>query len=202
MMHAIARAASPEETRRRILSAAREVIARKGKRGATTREIADVAGVNEATLFRHFGAKETLILAVAQQYCISVELRDLTACLQGDLAEDLLTIGRFMLDHLTSQWDMIRCTLVDTEFDESVFAATVWRPQFAILDVIVELLSPRVAAGELRGNPKKTGLLFLGMVFMHVLGRSKFKDSPLCGGGDDEALRYIIDVLLYGVRNT
>jgi hypothetical protein len=39
------------------------------------------------------------------------------------------------------------------------------------------------------------------MVFMHVLGRSKFKDSPLCGG-DDEALRYIIDVLLYGVRNT
>ena len=60
------RSASPEETRERILTATREIIGRKGKRGATTREIADVAGVNEATLFRHFGTKEALLVACAQ----------------------------------------------------------------------------------------------------------------------------------------
>ena len=38
------RSASPEETRERILTAARDVIGRKGKRGATTREIAEVIG--------------------------------------------------------------------------------------------------------------------------------------------------------------
>ena len=37
--------AAPEETRDRIIAAARDIIARKGKRGATTREIADVAGL-------------------------------------------------------------------------------------------------------------------------------------------------------------
>ena len=67
---------SPEETRERILAAAREVIATKGKRGATTREIADVAGVNEATFFRHFGTKEALIIAVAQHFCGFVALRE------------------------------------------------------------------------------------------------------------------------------
>ena len=68
------RSASPEETRERILIAAREVIGRKGKRGATTREIADVAGVNEATLFRHFGTKESLLVACAQHFCGYLEL--------------------------------------------------------------------------------------------------------------------------------
>ncbi|MGA8533637.1 MAG: helix-turn-helix domain-containing protein, partial [Candidatus Tumulicola sp.] len=73
------KSASPEETRERMLSAAREVIAKKGKRGATTREIADVAGVNEATLFRHFGTKEALIVAVAQHFCGFVALRGVAA---------------------------------------------------------------------------------------------------------------------------
>jgi AcrR family transcriptional regulator len=67
------RPASPE-TRERILVAARDVIGRKGKRGATTREIADVAGVNEATLFRHFGNKEALLVACAQHFCGYLEL--------------------------------------------------------------------------------------------------------------------------------
>ncbi len=61
--------AAPEETRDRIVLAARDVIKRKGKRGATTREIADVAGVNEATLFRHFGNKDALIIAVRASAC-------------------------------------------------------------------------------------------------------------------------------------
>src|SRR5580692_8202400 len=96
------KSASPEETRERILSAAREVIAKKGKRGATTREIADVAGVNEATLFRHFGTKEALLVACAQHFCGYVELADVAAQLTGDLAEDLLVIARTMFARFES----------------------------------------------------------------------------------------------------
>jgi AcrR family transcriptional regulator len=58
--------ASPEDTRSRILAAAREIFALKGTRGTTTREVADRAGVNEATLFRHFGTKQApAVLRVA-----------------------------------------------------------------------------------------------------------------------------------------
>jgi AcrR family transcriptional regulator len=54
-------------TRQRILDAAFQVCSARGLHGATTREIADVADVNEVTLFRHFGNKDNLIAALFQR---------------------------------------------------------------------------------------------------------------------------------------
>ena len=50
-----------EPTRQQILDAAAQVYAEAGFRGATTRRIAEVAGVNEVTLFRLCGSKANLI---------------------------------------------------------------------------------------------------------------------------------------------
>src|SRR5262245_11917799 len=50
-----------EPTRQQLLEAAARVYAEAGFRGATTRRIADEAGVNEVTLFRLFGSKAALI---------------------------------------------------------------------------------------------------------------------------------------------
>jgi AcrR family transcriptional regulator len=56
----------------RLLEAAARIFARDGLSGATTREIARAAGVNEVTLFRHFHTKENLVSAVAKRMCGSV----------------------------------------------------------------------------------------------------------------------------------
>lgn len=50
------------DVREQLLEAAVKVFANAGFRGATTRRIAQEAGVNEVTLFRQFGSKEGLIL--------------------------------------------------------------------------------------------------------------------------------------------
>ena len=60
------RASAPDDgvgasTRARILAAAAHVFAQHGASGATTRRIAERAGVNEVTLFRLFGSKESLL---------------------------------------------------------------------------------------------------------------------------------------------
>lgn len=55
------------EIRDRILDAAIRVFAETGYRGATTRRIAQVADVNEVTLFRNFGSKEELLQLAVQQ---------------------------------------------------------------------------------------------------------------------------------------
>ena len=52
------------ENRTRILQAARRIYSQFGWRGATTRRIAEAAGVNEVTIFRQFGSKDALLDAV------------------------------------------------------------------------------------------------------------------------------------------
>ena len=56
------------DIRDRILDAAKRVYAQHGFRGATTRLIANEAGVNEVTLFRTFGSKAALFEALMQHH--------------------------------------------------------------------------------------------------------------------------------------
>jgi AcrR family transcriptional regulator len=57
------------DRRQQILDAAAGLFARKGYQGATTREIAEEAGINEALLFRHFPSKENLYWTLIEELC-------------------------------------------------------------------------------------------------------------------------------------
>src|SRR5262249_16937783 len=60
---------SSQERRAAIIKAVRQVFAEKGFHGTTTRELAEVAGVSEALLFRHFPNKEALYSAMLLTCC-------------------------------------------------------------------------------------------------------------------------------------
>ena len=79
----------------KLLLAAIDLMAEKGYDGTTTKEIAAVAGVNEVTLFRHFGSKAKLLEAVVNRYHYAEEMTKLfNESLTGELHTDLLTIAR------------------------------------------------------------------------------------------------------------
>jgi AcrR family transcriptional regulator len=65
------------DVRDALLKAATKVFAEVGSRGATTRRIAQEAGVNEVTLFRHFQSKDDLIQAALQHFAQQATLREL-----------------------------------------------------------------------------------------------------------------------------
>lgn len=70
-------------------------MAEKGYDGTTTKEIALAAGVNEVTLFRHFGTKEKLLEAAFSRFHYGNEMTKLfNEGLRGNLREDLLTVSR------------------------------------------------------------------------------------------------------------
>ena len=67
------------DVRESLLKATVKVFSEAGARGATTRRIAQEAGVNEVTLFRHFRSKEDLIEAALQHFARQAQLRELPA---------------------------------------------------------------------------------------------------------------------------
>ena len=76
-----------EPTRQHLLDAAARVYSDVGFRGATTRRIADEAGVNEVTLFRLFGSKAALIGEAVRTHSASGPTRSLPDVPTDPLAE-------------------------------------------------------------------------------------------------------------------
>jgi len=97
------------KTRHRLLEAARAEFSEKGLECATTRSIAERAGCNEVTLFRHFDSKQKLLSSVVQE--TSEEFRLICNCsgnMSGDLMEDLLHYGQAYNDSTERCQGMIR----------------------------------------------------------------------------------------------
>ncbi|MCC5667610.1 TetR/AcrR family transcriptional regulator [Nostoc sp. CHAB 5784] len=74
------------QTHARLIKAATQVFATAGLTGATTREIARVAAVNEVTLFRHFQTKEQLLAAVITE---AIALQAEALAYHDDWTQDL-----------------------------------------------------------------------------------------------------------------
>lgn len=87
------------ETRQRILAAAAAEFAEKGWSGATIRSIAARSGVNEVTLFRHFGTKQVLFASVMDQIPVSQALveRESAAIKELPPRQALYQIGIYQL---------------------------------------------------------------------------------------------------------
>jgi len=103
-------------THQKILQAAADVFTAQGFAGATTRGIAETAGVSELTLFRHFGNKKNLFLETIQQYSALPEIeKALAGQISGNPRPDLILIGVHLLRTLIERREAILMTLYEAE---------------------------------------------------------------------------------------
>ena len=89
-----------DQTRERLLSAGLELLCKKGYRGATTREIAQEAGVTEVTMYRHFRSKEELLATAVSDR--GAQFLNIFPKPTGDMEADLLTLAQGFMDALSS----------------------------------------------------------------------------------------------------
>ena len=95
----------------RIIEAAAQLFARHGFKAATTREIAQLADINEATLFRYFLHKPDLFCAAVNSRLGRVKLgRELQLSLARDEDPAIVVPGivAFLLNSLAQQPDLYR----------------------------------------------------------------------------------------------
>jgi AcrR family transcriptional regulator len=99
----------------KLLDVAARVYGEYGFRGATTRRIADEAGVNEITIFRQFGSKESLINEAIRTHSMRPRLPELAA-VPVDPERELTEWGSAVLAHLSDIRSLIRRMM--SEMDE------------------------------------------------------------------------------------
>lgn len=196
LQHETHGARSSEETRNRIFAATRQLLAKKGRRGTTTREIAEIAGVNEATIFRHFGNKDALIEACVLHYSPTNVLEELMPALSGDVAEDLRKIARLMIQEMEKLRDLILVTFSEEE-QWLACGDAAWRGPAEIHEILKQFMARRVESGELEGDPALLARFFMGTLFSYIVGRHRL---PYPKGNVDEIIDFNINVFLNGVR--
>lgn len=183
------------------MEAARAEFGDKGIEAATTRGIAERAGCNEVTLFRHFESKQKLLVAVVQE--TSEEFVALCRCeddFSGDLHEDLARFARVYNESLERCEGMARAMIGESRR----------RPTMA-KELIGDVLEPfhRSLACYLEQR-KKEGLTradldsmaFAEIFTSSLMGGLLRRTSGLSDLDRDDWLRETVEILVCGIETT
>jgi AcrR family transcriptional regulator len=103
------------DVREQLLEAAVKVFANAGFRGATTRRIAQEAGVNEVTLFRQFGSKEGLILEAVLRAITRLQDEAVLPAVPRNPAEELLDWTRRHYEFVVGNNRLIKAAMADAQ---------------------------------------------------------------------------------------
>lgn len=101
-------------TRERILDAAAEILRTRGVVCATTKEIAQATGVSEPTLYKYFGDKERLLLAVLEERVPGLSRVSVRPG-EGDVEENLAELAHAVLDFYQRSIPMLGALLADPQ---------------------------------------------------------------------------------------
>lgn len=182
--------------RDQLLVAAARVYAEGGYHGATTRRIASAAGVNEITLFRHFGSKEVL-LREALSRCAGEVAAPLPEE-PGDPVRELTEWSRSHLRDLRARAPLIRTCL--SEFVE--------RPDLVTPEISCPVRAVRALAGYLERLKQRklasvsfdgrvAATMLMGVLFSDAVGRDLVPD--MYDNDPDDALTEYVTLFLRGI---
>jgi AcrR family transcriptional regulator len=99
----------------RLVEAAVQLFSRRGFKGTSTRDVANLAGVNEATLFRYFARKSELFWAAAESRLNRLKFgRELQNGLAKDLDPDIIVpmLAAFVVENMSELPELPRLLYV------------------------------------------------------------------------------------------
>ena len=191
-----------DDTRERILDAALTVFAEKGYAGATTREMARRAGVNEVTLFRRFGTKKALFPSVVSERFPLAQISQRVSA-DEDVPIEALLVGnaKAVLSVLRSNRHMFMMILGD-----------VWRSPIAReavsesgiekgVELVEEIIGELMDQGRLaEGDPEVAARALIGMVQSYFLTRDLLAGGSPGPAEDERMLTGFVHIFLEGAR--
>lgn len=191
-------------TEERIVEAAVQLFSRRGFRGSSTRAIAQLAGVNEITLFRHFPRKRDLYWAASESRFSGLRMSpELRGRLEADEEPRLAvpSIIEFLAEKLGQQSELTRLLYAGL-FELDSAGQQAFREQLGmLLEPVDGYLTRCVASGRLRCSDAQAATLGLvaSVVIHHAApdllhdASSRISDTMRATAG---CIRFWLEVLL------
>ena len=182
----------------RILQAARIAFGKNGLARTTMEQIADEAGLGVATVYRHFGDRDSLIRAFLRLHTPRRAFRQVAGGGSGDLEADLIQLVTEMLTFLHRNRDMIWLGLTEGEETQRLFIRLREAPETALI-AMTDFFEAVVAAGQLQDrDPRRMATALAGMLMAFALEVPAFGALPL--EDPRQTARFIVDLFLNGLR--
>jgi AcrR family transcriptional regulator len=189
---------SSEETRQKIISAAAEVGSKVGYSKATTKIIAKAAGVNEVTLFRHFGSKENLFSAAIEQYGGPALVPIIQSQFTGDYRTDLTMVGNFFLDIMVARKEMLHLMLCESANIPEVRTVLARNPR-ELRQMLAQYLRSQMEKGVIKEqHPEVLAQAFLGMFFAYAISLNILDEAISPQISNSDLVAQFVDVFIAG----
>lgn len=194
---------SAEDRKNQILQVATELFASKGYEGATTREIARRAKVNEAIIFRHFPTKEELYWAVIESKVQSGGGKE--------FMRDILTAGKSLRETFMNLAETIlRRREKDQSLSRLLFFSALENHRLShrffqsyvadYYELLADYIQQRINQGEFRAvDAQLAARGFLGMVVYHSLIQELFGGNKFHPFDVHQVAESMTDIWLTGM---
>jgi AcrR family transcriptional regulator len=195
------------ERRQQILEVAMRLFSQRGFRGTTTKEIAAVAGVSEAMVFRHFATKEELYSAILDFKACSGGIEDLRAHVADAIRrkDDFAVFSGFareLMRHHESDTEFLRL-LTHSALEGHELAEMFWdRNVRGLYEFLGGYVRDRQREGAMRDvDPRIVVRAFVGAVIHHSLNNTLWDTKrSLLDISNERAAEEFARIILEGVK--
>jgi len=191
-----------------ILEAAVRVFSAKGFSGATTREIAQAAGVAEGTIFRYFPTKKDILRRILVKVVDTImpklaidSLEKLFAACRDKTPEETLRLVLMnRVELFKENYPLLKIVLTEAQFHPELRGAVVEKILKPGKGLLEKFIADGIAAGVLREiDPRVAACSLMGMMAALVIQQQLRREE---GAELDFAqeIEGIIDLFLHGIR--
>lgn len=157
-----------DETQLRIIDATMTLIIEKGYSGATSKNIAKLAGVNESTIFRRFDGKKEIVLAAMELPKWNPGLSESDFIYHGNLTEDLVNFAEIYMSKVTPQMVKVSIGLRSAELEGSAMPGIMKVPMI-FKTILMKYFTEMIEKGKMiECDIESVSLQFISMNFGFV----------------------------------
>ena len=191
-----------DSARERILDAALEAFADSGFNGATTKDIAKKAAVNEVTIFRQFRSKRALFNAVMVERSPLVQVEKVVSLdLRTPVEQQMVQNLRSVLGVLRANKQLFMVALGDAWRQPKTKTTTTNMVIQKGIDFVSAFMQSLMDAGKIRRtDPRIAARMIMGAMQAYFITTDLLEIGKPSQAEEERILRGFVDIFLNGMK--